>query len=69
MANTGNHTHFYADDKINYLSWLSILPTNGIIVDTKNIIVKKNSESNKVSQYTYTAKDVEIRNNTKTRRC
>lgn len=31
-----NHTHFYADDKINYLSWLSILPTNGIIVDSKD---------------------------------
>lgn len=26
-----NHTHFEADDKINYLSWLSILPTNDII--------------------------------------
>lgn len=26
-----NHTHFTADDKINYLSWLSILPTNDII--------------------------------------
>lgn len=26
-----NHTHFIADDKINYLSWLSILPTNDII--------------------------------------
>ncbi len=31
-----NHTHFYADDKINYLSWLSILPTNGIIVYSKD---------------------------------
>ena len=31
-----NHTHFYADDKINYLSWLSILPTNGIIRDSKD---------------------------------
>lgn len=26
-----NHTHFKANDEINYLSWLSILPTNGII--------------------------------------
>lgn len=26
-----NHTHFLADDKINYLTWLSIFPTNGII--------------------------------------
>lgn len=26
-----NHTHFIANDKINYLSWLSIFPTNGII--------------------------------------
>lgn len=34
--NCMNHTHFYADDKINYLSWLSILPTNGIIVDSKD---------------------------------
>ncbi len=29
--NCMNHTHFLANDKINYLSWLSILPTNGII--------------------------------------
>lgn len=34
--NCMNHTHFYADDKINYLSWLSILPTNGIIVGSKD---------------------------------
>ena len=34
--NCMNHTHFYADDKINYLSWLSILPTNGIIVYSKD---------------------------------
>ena len=34
--NCMNHTHFYADDKINYLSWLSILPTNGIIVHSKD---------------------------------
>lgn len=26
-----NHTHFLASDKINYLTWLSIFPTNGII--------------------------------------
>lgn len=26
-----NHTHFKASDEINYLSWLSIFPTNGII--------------------------------------
>lgn len=26
-----NHTHFLANDKINYLTWLSIFPTNGII--------------------------------------
>ena len=26
-----NHTHFKANDEINYLSWLSIFPTNGII--------------------------------------
>lgn len=26
-----NHTHFIANDKINYLTWLSIFPTNGII--------------------------------------
>lgn len=26
-----NHTHFIADDKINYLTWLSIFPTNDII--------------------------------------
>ena len=31
-----NHTHFLADDKINYLSWLSILPTNGIIIDSND---------------------------------
>lgn len=29
-----NHTHFLADDKINYLTWLSIFPTNGIIYDS-----------------------------------
>lgn len=26
-----NHTHFIANDKINYLTWLSIFPTNDII--------------------------------------
>lgn len=31
-----NHTHFYSDDKINYPSWLSILPTNGIIIHSKD---------------------------------
>lgn len=31
-----NHTHFIANDKINYLSWLSIFPTNGIIVSSKD---------------------------------
>lgn len=29
-----NHTHFLASDKINYLSWLSIFPTNGIIYNS-----------------------------------
>ena len=34
--NCMNHTHFLANDKINYLSWLSILPTNGIIIDSND---------------------------------
>lgn len=32
--NCMNHTHFLAGDKINYLTWLSIFPTNGIIYDS-----------------------------------
>lgn len=34
--NCMHHTHFIASDKINYLSWLSIFPTNGIIVTTND---------------------------------
>lgn len=37
---------------------------NGITIETKYITIKKNSEENVLSEYTYTAKDVEIRNNT-----
>ena len=38
---------------------------SGLTVDIKNITVRKNSEPNKVAQYTYIANDIEIRNNTK----
>ena len=37
---------------------------SGITIETKYITIKKNSEENAVAVYTYTAKDVEIRNNT-----
>ena len=37
---------------------------NGITIETKYITIKKNSEENILEEYTYTAKDVEIRNNT-----
>lgn len=36
-----NHTHFIADDKINYLSWLSILPKNDIILDSDDYVFLK----------------------------
>ena len=36
---------------------------NGITIETKYITIKKNSEENAVEVYTYTAKDIEIRNN------
>ena len=38
---------------------------SGVTMDTKYITVKKNTEENILAQYTYTAKDIEIRNNTK----
>ena len=38
---------------------------SGITIETKYITIKKNSEENAVEEYTYTAKDIEIRNNTK----
>ena len=37
---------------------------SGITIETKYITIKKNSEENILEEYTYTAKDVEIRNNT-----
>ena len=37
---------------------------SGITIETKYITIKKNSEENAVAEYTYTAKDIEIRNNT-----
>ncbi len=37
---------------------------SGITIETKYITIKKNSEENAVEEYTYTAKDIEIRNNT-----
>lgn len=37
---------------------------SGITIETKYITIKKNSEENAVEVYTYTAKDIEIRNNT-----
>ena len=36
---------------------------SGITIETKYITIKKNSEENAVAEYTYTAKDIEIRNN------
>lgn len=36
---------------------------SGITIETKYITIKKNSEENAVAVYTYTAKDIEIRNN------
>ena len=36
---------------------------SGITIETKYITIKKNSEENAVEEYTYTAKDIEIRNN------
>ena len=38
---------------------------SGITIETKYITIKKNSEENAVAEYTYTAKNIEIRNNTK----
>ena len=37
---------------------------SGITIETKYITINKNSEENTVEVYTYTAKDIEIRNNT-----
>ncbi len=37
---------------------------SGITIETKYITIKKNSEENAVAEYTYTAEDIEIRNNT-----
>lgn len=38
---------------------------SGITIETKYITIKKNSEENAVAEYTYTAENIEIRNNTK----
>ena len=37
---------------------------SGITIETKYITIKKNSEDNAVAEYTYTAENIEIRNNT-----
>ena len=37
---------------------------SGITIETKYITIKKNSEENEVAEYTYTAENIEIRNNT-----
>mgnify|MGYP004473714753 FL=1 len=37
---------------------------SGITIETKYITIKKNSEENAVADYTYTAENIEIRNNT-----
>ncbi len=37
---------------------------SGITIETKYITIKKNSEDNVLAEYTYTAQDIEIRNNT-----
>ena len=37
---------------------------SGITIETKYITINKNSEENTLEEYTYTAKDIEIRNNT-----
>ncbi len=62
-----NHTHFISDDKINYLSWLSIFPTNDIIIGSddydwyrilvsldkmpKNYIKRRNYDIPKIFKY------------------
>lgn len=43
-----NHTHFIADDKINYLSWLSILPNNGIIIDSDDCVFPRQEDWYKI---------------------
>lgn len=40
---------------------------SGITIETKYITIKKNSEENAVAEYTYTAENIEIRNNTENR--
>ena len=40
---------------------------SGITIETKYITINKNSEENTLEEYTYTAKDIEIRNNTENR--
>ena len=37
---------------------------SGITIETKYITINKNSEENTLEEYTYTAKDIEVRNNT-----
>ena len=37
---------------------------SGITIETKYITIKKNSEENAVAEYTYTAENIEVRNNT-----
>lgn len=39
-----NHTHFIADEKINYLSWLSILPNNGIILGSDDYVFPRQED-------------------------
>lgn len=43
-----NHTHFIGDDKINYLSWLSILPNNGIIVGSDDYVFPRQEDWYKI---------------------
>ena len=62
-----NHTHFISNDKINYLSWLSIFPSNDIIIGSddydwyrmlvslnkmpKNYIKRRNYDIPKIFKY------------------
>ena len=43
-----NHSHFIADDEINYLSWLSILPKNDIIVGSDDYIFPRQEDWYKI---------------------
>ena len=51
-------------DSINNIETQYLQVPSGITIETKYITINKNSEENTLEEYTYTAKDIEIRNNT-----